>query len=293
MRYFRVLVLGLFLITIISSEGFCQATQGPSLADDVSNYPAFYTIEEPPPERPQRAALGQFQPAHDFISLQTIALQTREIAINLLRWAMFKSPLPRATVPYDRILHFGRWINDPTDETCYNTRSKVLIRDSVGPVSFRLQNHCVVDRGHWNEPYTAQRLDDSRAIQIDHMVPLKNAYQSGAWQWNFQTRCTYANFMGNNFHLISSSGQENMRKGDRAPNGYLPPALGYRCQYLENWLKVKLIWHLRMTQEEVVAIDAGIKENHCNPAKFSLTDSQLKAQRKIIFTNTDMCPDKH
>lgn len=260
--------------------------------EPISAYPAYYTIDEPAPTQTRSMSLGYAQTANNYFSFENMALQARDAAVSLLKWALHQKPVPPPTERYDRILHFGRWINDPNDQTCYNTRSRVLIRDSSGPVSFRQQNHCVVERGNWDEPYRGQQVKDSSEIQIDHMVPLKNAYLSGAWQWNFQTRCMYANYMGNNFHLISANGIENMRKGDRGPDKYIPPSNTYRCQYLENWLKIKLIWRLRMTQEEVAAIHGLIEQNHCNPASFKLSDSELKAQRNIIFTNTEMCPER-
>jgi hypothetical protein len=265
------------------------------LQNELPSQGPFYTIDETAaPQASQDLTLGGSPSSQSSTSFSApgLAIQVKAAAISLLKWALHNTTAPAPTQPYNRLFHFGRWINDPTDETCYNTRSKVLIRDSAAPVSFRPQNHCVVERGAWNEPYTGQRIMDSQAIQIDHMVPLKNAYISGAWQWNYRTRCLYANFMGNKFHLISSSGTENMRKGDRGPDMYLPPATGYRCQYLEDWLKIKLIWKLHMTQSEVAAIHAEIQRDHCDLRSFVVSQSLLKAQRAEIFNHQELCHDR-
>lgn len=245
----------------------------------------FYTIED----QNQPAATTDVFEMRQF-SLQLMTEQVQQMAVNLLSWTLHPQGVNPPEERYNRKFHFGRWINDPTDETCYNTRAKVLLRDANGDVSYRQTNHCVVDRGAWADPYTGRTFTESRDIQIDHMVPLKDAYDSGAWQWDYQTRCLYANFMGNNFHLISSNGIENMRKGDRAPDEYMPPNEEYQCQYLENWLKIKLIWKLRMTPSEVSAIRDVVKEHRCNTSAFELTEKELRQQRSLIRTNLGLCP---
>lgn len=216
----------------------------------------------------------------------------RAMAVNLLRWTYHDQGITHPHDKYNRTLHFGRWINDPNDQTCYNTRARVLIRDSATQVDFKDSNHCVVEKGTWNDPYSGATMHESTKIQIDHMVPLKNAYISGAWEWNFQTRCTYANFMGNTFHLISASGHENMSKGDSSPEEYLPPMQTYRCDYIENWLKIKLIWKLRMSRAEVEAIRKAIKENSCNPRRFAMSAIELKHQRRLIYERQSDCPNR-
>src|SRR5690606_36654672 len=152
----------------------------------------------------------------------------------------------------------------PTDNICMNTRARVLVRDSQSPVTFRGNRDCVVDSGLWNEPYTGEQVTSSRQIQIDHMVPLKNAYVSGAWRWDYKTRCLYANFMGYRYHLVSSDAKQNMSKGDLGPDGYLPPNIAYRCQYLKNWLAVQLIWGLSLTLTEAQAIHDTVYALGCN-----------------------------
>lgn len=269
--------------------GYSQTAQAlPARDSEFLTLNEYYTIDESQTKQESTdSSLGGLE-----VGPLAFARYVRNLALNLLRWTLHPEAPQAPQDRYNRRAHFGRWINDPTDETCYNTRAKVLLRDTDAPVSYKESNRCVVEKGSWPDPYSGRVFTESREIQIDHMVPLKDAYLSGAWEWNFQTRCLYANFMGNKFHLVASNGIENMRKGDRAPDKYMPPNQAHRCQYLENWLKIKLIWQLKMTPNEVTAIREGIEENGCNPRNFSLSKQELKQQRTYIRQNLGLCPDR-
>lgn len=223
--------------------------------------------------------------------LQDLAQAAANKIHSLLSWKTGSYKLAPAVEPYMRMTHFGRWINDPNDDLCYNTRARVLVRDSKKEVIFRGRNNCVVDRGDWDDPYTNETLFESRSIQIDHMVPLKNAYLSGAYKWSFKSRCLYANYMGADFHLISSGARENMRKGDRTPANYIPPNDQYTCTYIRNWLAIKMIWNLNMSQTESTAISALIKENNCPSSMFQMSNKELVSQKQIIKDNLNQCAE--
>ena len=275
-------------LTLASSMAPAQNSNLQSFNSEATEY---YTIEEGSTRITANPVLQNLSPLSAF-TIPELRAYARSVAFNLLRWTLHPEKPKQPRIKYNRKLHFGRWINDPTDETCFNTRAKVLIRDSEQPVSFKDHNRCLVEKGDWQDPYAGSQIKQSRDIQIDHMVPLKNAYLSGAWEWKFKTRCAYSNFMGNKFHLISASGHENMSKGDKGPDQYMPPNKAYRCEYLENWLKIKLIWKLKMTSQEVEAIRQGIEEDHCDSRKFSLSVAELKRQRKLINEANDLCPGR-
>ncbi|MFN7727759.1 MAG: HNH endonuclease family protein [Bdellovibrio sp.] len=203
------------------------------------------------------------------------AAEAAASSISLLKWVHHDKAPPVASEPYSRRKHFGSWVNDPDDENCYNVRAKVLIRDSSKKVTFRGNNKCLVDTGLWKDPYTGDLYESSRQIQIDHMVPLKHAYISGGWQWTPETRCLYGNFLGNTFHLISASGRENMRKGDRGPDEYMPPNTKYQCTYLTNWLKIKLIWKMVMFANETEKISDLLLANGCDTKDLQITRTEL------------------
>lgn len=220
---------------------------------------------------------------------QFIVMAAKKLVYNLLQWTLHNEDRPTPEEGYIRKLHFGRWINDPTDDTCMNTRAKVLVRDSLGEVTYRNERHCVVEDGLWDDPYTGDQVTSSRAIQIDHMVPLKNAYVSGAYQWDYKTRCLYANYMGYRNHLIPAGASQNMSKGDRGPEAYMPPNLEYRCQYIKDWLAVKFIWKLNMNANEAQAIHETFTNYGCRASDFRITKEQLEEQRQYINDNIEFC----
>jgi hypothetical protein len=170
-----------------------------------------------------------------------------------------------------------------------NTRAKVLVRDSEVDVTFRGTKRCVVEQGEWHDPYADSDVTTSKQIQIDHMVPLKNAYDNGAWQWDYKTRCLYANFLGYHDHLVSAGAHENMSKGDSGPEGYLPPNLSYRCQYIKNWMMIKLVWRLRMTPDEAQALHETAYNYNCPSSLFQVTSDELATVRQFIANNLNYC----
>lgn len=249
----------------------------------------YYTIDEKSARGKSAFHSEDFSPlAHAQNFVQT----ARRVVINLLKWNLHQKTRPLPEEAYIRKLHFGRWINDPTDDTCMNTRAVVLVRNSQSDVTYRHNRECVVDKGWWTDPYSNADLSEARLVQVDHMVPLKNAYVSGAWAWDYKTRCLYANYIGYYNHLVPSTIRENTSKGDRGPEKYLPPDTSYRCQYVKDWLAIKLIWRLTLTTAEVQAIHEVITENHCDMSEFKVTDAELKDQRAYINENIDLCMNK-
>lgn len=198
---------------------------------------------------------------------------------SLLRWIRHETSHINAPEKYQRKKHFGTWIRDPSQKTCLNIRGLVLQRDAKGDLRYADNKHCRIIGAHWVDPYTNKHLYSADEIQIDHMVPLKNAYISGAWEWDYAKRCAYANFMGNEFHLLPVLGYENSRKGDRSPESYLPPTKEYVCQYIVNWLKIKMIWKLKLGKQEALGIESLVQKYDCDTHNFEITKSSLMDQR--------------
>ncbi|HRO67202.1 MAG TPA: HNH endonuclease family protein, partial [Pseudobdellovibrionaceae bacterium] len=149
---------------------------------------------------------------------------------------------------------------------------------------------CYISGGAWMDPYTAQPFQDAQKLQIDHVVALKNAYISGGFAWNNKMRCAYANFLGNRYHLLAVDASTNMRKGDATPARWLPPNQGFRCAYLNAWLRVKTIWKLMMSEQEAQAIYQQVREFNCRPADFQMTRQELQEQRKLVSRGVAECP---
>ena len=211
--------------------------------------------------------------------------------IDLLNWVQYNSKPPKPAEKYVRKHHFGTWIDFPNDETCLKTRALVLERDSKAPVKFYADHPCVVASGKWFDPYTNQTYLSAKEVEIEHVVPLKNAYISGAYRWAWKTRCAYFNFLENPTHLIPIEGQTNRDKSDQSVEQWLPPNQRYHCQYIANWLRVKTIWNLMMSEEETSAIESLISRYHCSADLFKMTTKELKAHRAAIKDIAAECPD--
>ena len=151
---------------------------------------------------------------------------------------------------------YRHWVD--VDGDCQNTRAEILVRDSLVPVRFKSARQCAVVEGLWLGPYSGKEMTSSRAIDIDHMVPLKAAHLSGAWAWTAERKQAFANSLEPS-HLLASSASANRSKGAKDPSEWMPPDLGAWCVYSETWYEVKRFWNLSATQEEWDAIVRGMQ----------------------------------
>lgn len=222
-------------------------------------------------------------------SMQKILRLVQEKYYSLLNWNSYSRTRDLKIPKYRRLEQFGRWINDPEDGTCYNTRALVLIRDSDKEVSFADNNRCNVLTGSWHDDYTGSSFSKREDIQIDHLVALKNAYVSGAYRWGFKARCLYSNFLGYDFHLKSVNATQNMKKSDKSPEKYMPPNPEYTCAYLKNWLSVKFLWGLRMTTAEASFIYTALRDSKCNIANFKISAQEIIQLNEFARDNYELC----
>ena len=142
---------------------------------------------------------------------------------------------------------FEHW-RDIDGDGC-DSRQQVLKRDSVtlpqvDPYS------CKVIAGDWESPYDGARWSDPTDIDIDHVVALKEAWDSGAWAWSSATRKAYANDTSDKRTLLAVTDNVNQRKSDKDPSNWTPPLKSYLCTYLGNWISVKARWNLSMDKSE-------------------------------------------
>ena len=156
--------------------------------------------------------------------------------------------------PYDRSA-YRHWVDE--DRNCLDARQEVLVRDEMAGKAKveRRGTKCMVAEGTWIDPYSGSTLSSPKTIDVDHMVPLKNAHESGGWAWSPERKKAYANYLGNGYHLLAVSASENRRKSDKGPDRYLPPNTAKRCDYVENFVAVKREWGLRITAAELQAVD--------------------------------------
>jgi hypothetical protein len=150
-------------------------------------------------------------------------------------------------------MHFGGWSDDDAD--CQDTRAEVLVRDSDGTTAGDARG-CHIRQGRWTDPYGGEVLTASADVDIDHFVPLKNAYESGAWRWSYPRRAAYANYLQDPGHLLAVKDRLNQSKGDRGPDRWLPPSQNYLCTYVREWVRLKGKWRLTVSTGERQAADS-------------------------------------
>ncbi|GAA4824807.1 hypothetical protein GCM10025786_36560 [Nocardioides caeni] len=173
---------------------------------------------------------------------------------------------PAGLPPYDRDAFGEPWAD--TDGNGCNQRDDVLLRDVLpGTVVVQRQDSCDHDvlAGSWLDPYTGVLLtfDDlkdgaqAQAIQIDHVVPLAEAWRSGASDWTAERRAAYANDLD---ALLAVDGPTNASKGDEDPAAWRPRQ-GYQCAYGVRWTLTKSRWGLAADSSEIRAL--GELLDHC------------------------------
>ena len=123
-------------------------------------------------------------------------------------------------------------------------------------MTFKTSRECFVIKGLWLDPYTDRIITDPSDLDVDHVVPLKEAYLSGAMNWSLQKKRLYANFLENKDHLIAVHRGTNRSKGARDPAQWLPPNSEYRKVYVRIWVEIKKQWGLELDSEEKKVIQS-------------------------------------
>ena len=150
------------------------------------------------------------------------------------------------TTTYNRDL-FPTW--DTISGTC-NTRETVLKRDGTNVV---VNSACSAVSGSWYSPYDGATWTAAADLDIDHVVPLKNAWESGAWAWTTRKRESFANDLSDP-QLIAVTDNVNQAKGDKSPDVWKPSRTSYHCTYARMWIRVKYLWSLTVTTAEKSAL---------------------------------------
>ncbi|MFF0408341.1 HNH endonuclease family protein [[Kitasatospora] papulosa] len=145
---------------------------------------------------------------------------------------------------------FKHWV-DADKDSC-NTRMEVLIAESrIAPT---IEAGCKVTAGSWYSYYDGLTLTAPGGLDIDHMVPLAEAWDSGASQWTPARREAYANDLGSDRSLVAVTARTNRSKADQDPSTWLPPLADARCTYAADWVATKLRWGLTVDQPEADAL---------------------------------------
>ncbi|MGW0709991.1 HNH endonuclease family protein [Streptomyces sp. NPDC002643] len=147
---------------------------------------------------------------------------------------------------YDRDL-FNHWIT--ISGTC-NTRETVLKRDGEDVVT---SSACAATSGTWYSPYDGATWTAASDLDIDHLVPLAEAWDSGADSWSSATRQAFANDLTRP-QLIAVTDNVNQSKSDQDPAEWMPSVTSYRCTYVRAWVQVKYYYDLSVDSAEKSAL---------------------------------------
>jgi Protein of unknown function (DUF1524) len=146
---------------------------------------------------------------------------------------------------WSRAENFG-W--DPPQASC-DAREAALIRDGK---NVKAGKDCKITSGEWYDPYTDKTYSKPQDLDIDHVVPLANAWRSGASSWNDEQRERYANDPD---VLLSVEDNANQAKGDKGPEAWKPPNEAEWCDYAERWVSIKAEYDLSVNEQEKQALE--------------------------------------
>ena len=146
---------------------------------------------------------------------------------------------------WSRANDFG-W--DAPEDSC-DAREAALIRDGE---DVQTGKGCKVTSGSWYDPYTTQTYTDPQEIDIDHVVPLANAWRSGASSWSDEERERYANDPD---VLLSVEDDANQEKGDKGPEAWKPPNEDEHCDYAQRWISIKSKYDLTVNPDEKAELE--------------------------------------
>lgn len=201
-------------------------TQAAKAVESVSSSPRTHETAQVSPETPSGASAAQAE-------LATIQIKGRA---------------PKTGYSREQ---FGQAWADVDRNGC-DTRNDEL-KEALTNVVFKPGSNCVVASGTLNDPYTGKTINfvrgekTSSAVQIDHLVPLSEAWQKGAQQWDEKTRTAFAN---DPINLRAVDGPSNSSKGDSDLATWLPQNRAHWCAYVSEIVHVKAKYGVWMTAAE-------------------------------------------
>lgn len=146
---------------------------------------------------------------------------------------------------YDRAL-FRHWVD--ADRDGCTTRAEVLLEEAIEPPT--VTGRCTLTGGVWHSWYDNTDVAGPRGLDIDHLVPLAEAWDSGASSWTAARREHYANDLDDPRDLVAVTARSNRQKADQDPTTWLPSDEGVVCRYVADWTTDKLRWSLTVDPAE-------------------------------------------
>lgn len=186
-------------------------------------------------------------------SLPQSAVSAQPTAVDVVEMLAVKGRAPKTGYARDQ---FGTAWKDVDRNGC-DTRNDILNRDLTS-ITYKVNSEdCVVLTGILQDPYSGEIISflrgvtTSSEVQIDHVVALSNAWQTGAFKLSIEKRTTFAN---DPLNLLAVKGRLNSQKGDGDAATWLPPKKSYRCSYVARQVAVKYKYGLWLTAPEKAAI---------------------------------------
>ncbi|MYW65424.1 DUF1524 domain-containing protein [Streptomyces sp. SID8379] len=146
---------------------------------------------------------------------------------------------------------FPHWI---TQSGACDTRETVLKRDGKNVVT---NSSCAATSGSWYSEYDGATWTAAADVDIDHVIPLSEAWKSGASGWTTAKRQALANDLTRP-QLIAVTDNVNQSKGDQDPAEWMPSRTAYKCTYLRMWVQVKHYYDLSVDSAEKSAVQSGL-----------------------------------
>lgn len=183
---------------------------------------------------------------------------------------------------YDRDKVFAGWLYSGG----LSTRDRVLTEERTAD-------------GTWFSAYDAVTVVSAAELDIDHLVPLAEAWESGGHAWSAETWIRFANDREDPRSLIAVSASANRSKGARDPSDWWPPLASYRCQYAADWVAVKSRWHLSVDSAEHESLSdqlercAGAELVYVAPQPARIVETDVPATTEPVDTQADVTGQCH
>lgn len=154
--------------------------------------------------------------------------------------------------------NFAAWGKSAVKK-CRNVRAEVLVADAFGAPA----KNCSRTGLTWTDPFTGATVRASSKMTVERMVPLEEAWDSGASRWDARTRAAFANDLGYDGSLVAVSTKGAAKRKSREPAQWTPRS-NLRCDYVTRWITVKARWGLSVDAREYDALRAAMGPYDCD-----------------------------
>ncbi|MGW0121979.1 HNH endonuclease [Streptomyces sp. NPDC003327] len=186
--------------------------------------------------------------------LSPLAVPTPALSANVL---LFPDALAELTEASEdpagfQVSAFRHWNRGQDTADGCDTRSEVLVEEATDAPAVGAK--CALTGGRWTSYYDGQNVGDPAALRVDHLVPLAEAWESGASGWTAARREKYANDQGAAATLVAVTARSQKEKAGRDPAGWVPSNAAAYCRYVGEWVGTKMRWGLSVDKDELEAL---------------------------------------